>query len=164
MAKGLIEAFLRSSPTCRSWVRLDGTNDKEGRALLAEANLPNVRTEATMLGAAEKVVELAGLMSILVDGDTRLCVSGMTGREGTFHSLRNRDYGTQVVAGVTPGKGGQDVEGIPVFNTFHDAVAAAGANTAMIFVPPRFARRLDPRRRRTPASSSSSPSPRASRP
>ncbi|MBV9195759.1 MAG: succinate--CoA ligase subunit alpha [Solirubrobacterales bacterium] len=78
-------------------------------------------------------------MSIWVDGSTRLCVSGITGREGTFHSLRNRDYGTQVVAGVTPGKGGQDVEGIPVFDTFHAAVASAGANTAMIFVPPRFA-------------------------
>ena len=78
-------------------------------------------------------------MSILVDQSTRLCTSGITGREGTFHSLRNRDYGTQVVAGVTPGKGGQDVEGIPVFNTFHEAVEREGANTAMIFVPPRFA-------------------------
>ena len=78
-------------------------------------------------------------MSILVDGNTKLCVSGITGREGTFHSLRNREYGTQVVAGVTPGKGGQDVEGIPVFNTFADAVSQTGANTAMIFVPPRFA-------------------------
>jgi succinyl-CoA synthetase alpha subunit len=78
-------------------------------------------------------------MSILVDQGTRLCVSGITGREGTFHSLRNRDYGTQVVSGVTPGKGGQDVEGIPVFDTFHEAVAATDANTAMIFVPPRFA-------------------------
>ncbi len=78
-------------------------------------------------------------MSILVGTETRLCVSGITGREGTFHSLRNRDYGTRVVAGVTPGKGGQDVEGVPVFNTFHDAVAGTGANTAMIFVPPRFA-------------------------
>jgi succinyl-CoA synthetase alpha subunit len=78
-------------------------------------------------------------MSILVDTETRLCTSGITGREGTFHSLRNRDYGTRVVAGVTPGKGGQDVEGIPVFNTFHDAVQREGANTAMIFVPPRFA-------------------------
>jgi succinyl-CoA synthetase alpha subunit len=78
-------------------------------------------------------------MSILVDANTRLCTSGITGREGTFHSLRNREYGTQVVAGVTPGKGGQDVEGIPVFNTFHAAVEAEGANTAMIFVPPRFA-------------------------
>jgi succinyl-CoA synthetase alpha subunit len=78
-------------------------------------------------------------MSILVDENTRLCVSGITGREGTFHALRNRDYGTQVVGGVTPGKGGQDVEGIPVFNTFHDAVQDTGANTAMVFVPPRFA-------------------------
>ena len=78
-------------------------------------------------------------MSILVDGNTRLCTSGITGREGTFHSLRNREYGTQVVAGVTPGKGGQDVEGIPVFNTFREAVDKEGANTAMIFVPPRFA-------------------------
>jgi succinyl-CoA synthetase alpha subunit len=78
-------------------------------------------------------------MSILVDSGTRLCVSGITGREGTFHSLRNRDYGTQVVAGVTPGKGGQDVEGIPVFDTFHEAVRQTEANTAMIFVPPRFA-------------------------
>jgi succinyl-CoA synthetase alpha subunit len=78
-------------------------------------------------------------MSILVDNNTRLCTSGITGREGTFHTLRNREYGTNVVAGVTPGKGGQDVEGVPVFNTFHDAVDKSGANTAMIFVPPRFA-------------------------
>jgi succinyl-CoA synthetase alpha subunit len=78
-------------------------------------------------------------VSILVGNETRLCVSGITGSEGTFHSLRNRDYGTQVVAGVTPGKGGQDVDGIPVFNTFHEAVEQTGANTAMIFVPPRFA-------------------------
>jgi succinyl-CoA synthetase alpha subunit len=79
-------------------------------------------------------------MAILVTEDTRLCTSGITGREGTFHSVRNLEYGTQVVAGVTPGKGGQQVEDkIPVFNTFHEAVAAEGANTAMIFVPPRFA-------------------------
>ncbi len=78
-------------------------------------------------------------MAILVDSATRLCVSGITGREGTFHAMNNRAYGTQVVSGVTPGKGGQDVEGVPVFDTFHAAVAATGANTAMIFVPPRFA-------------------------
>jgi succinyl-CoA synthetase alpha subunit len=78
-------------------------------------------------------------VSILVDAHTRLCVSGITGREGTFHSLRNRDYGTNVVGGVTPGKGGQDVDGIPVFDTFHEAVQRTGANTAMVFVPPRFA-------------------------
>jgi succinyl-CoA synthetase alpha subunit len=78
-------------------------------------------------------------MAIVVDKDTKLVTSGITGREGTFHTLNNKSYGTDVVAGVTPGKGGQDVEGIPVFNTFADAVAETGANTAMVFVPPRFA-------------------------
>jgi succinyl-CoA synthetase alpha subunit len=78
-------------------------------------------------------------MSILVDKGTKLVVTGLTGREGSFHGLNNRRYGTDVVAGVTPGKGGLDVEGIPVFNTIGDAVDQAGANTAMIFVPPRFA-------------------------
>jgi succinyl-CoA synthetase alpha subunit len=78
-------------------------------------------------------------MSILVDKNTRLVTTGITGSEGTFHTLRNRAYGTQVVAGVTPGKGGQNVDGIPVFNTIHEAVDKQGANTAMIFVPPRFA-------------------------
>jgi succinyl-CoA synthetase alpha subunit len=78
-------------------------------------------------------------MSILVDGSTRLVVQGITGREGAFHATRNKAYGTQVVAGVTPGKAGQDVGGIPVFNTVADAVEATGANTAMVFVPPRFA-------------------------
>jgi succinyl-CoA synthetase alpha subunit len=66
-------------------------------------------------------------------------VSGITGREGTFHAMNNRRYGTNVVSGVTPGKGGQDVEGVPVFNTFHAAVEETGANTAMVFVPPPFA-------------------------
>jgi succinyl-CoA synthetase alpha subunit len=78
-------------------------------------------------------------MSILVDASTRLVVQGITGREGGFHATRNKAYGTQVVAGVTPGKAGQEVDGIPVFNTIDDAVEAAGANTAMVFVPPRFA-------------------------
>ena len=78
-------------------------------------------------------------MAILVSEETRLVVQGITGREGTFHTLRNRDYGTQVVAGVTPGKGGSDVDGIPVFDTVADAVRETGANTSMVFVPPRFA-------------------------
>jgi succinyl-CoA synthetase alpha subunit len=78
-------------------------------------------------------------MSILIDKDTRVCVSGITGREGTFHALNNKRYGTNVVSGVTPGKGGQSVDGIPVFNTFHEAVEETGANTAMVFVPARFA-------------------------
>src|SRR5437762_9676916 len=78
-------------------------------------------------------------MAIIVDRDTKLVVQGLTGREGSFHGLRNQRYGTQVVAGVTPGKGGQDVEGIPIFDTVADAVDRAGANTAMVFVPARFA-------------------------
>ena len=78
-------------------------------------------------------------MAILVDEGTKVVVAGITGSEGTFHSLRNRSYGTDVVAGVTPGKGGQDVEGIQVFDTVEDAVAATGANTSLIFVPARFA-------------------------
>jgi succinyl-CoA synthetase alpha subunit len=78
-------------------------------------------------------------VSILVDGDTRLLVQGITGGEGTFHTRRNVAYGTKVVAGVTPGKGGQDVDGIPVFDTVAEAVRETGANTSMIFVGPRFA-------------------------
>ncbi|HSL66885.1 MAG TPA: succinate--CoA ligase subunit alpha [Actinomycetota bacterium] len=78
-------------------------------------------------------------MAILVDESTEVVVAGITGSEGTFHTLRNRAYGTQVVAGVTPGKGGQDVEGIPVFDTVADAVEQTGANTSLIFVPARFA-------------------------
>jgi len=78
-------------------------------------------------------------MSVLVDEGTRLCVAGITGREGTFHTLNNRRYGTNVVGGVTPGKGGQDVEGIPVFDSWEQAAAEVQPNTAMIFVPPRFA-------------------------
>ena len=78
-------------------------------------------------------------MSIIVDTETKLVVSGLTGREGSFHGLRNRDYGTDLVAGVTPGKGGQDVDGVPVFDAIEEAVAERGANTSMIFVPARFA-------------------------
>jgi len=78
-------------------------------------------------------------MPILVTSETRLVVQGITGREGSFHATRNRDYGTAVVAGVTPGKGGQDVSGIPVFDTVSQAVEQEGANTSMVFVPPPFA-------------------------
>jgi succinyl-CoA synthetase alpha subunit len=77
-------------------------------------------------------------LSIIVDTDTKLVVSGLTGREGSFHGLRNREYGTDLVAGVTPGKGGQEVEGVPVYDTIAEAVEQ-GANTSMIFVPARFA-------------------------
>ena len=78
-------------------------------------------------------------MAIFVDTNTRVLVQGLTGGQGRFHALRNKSYGTQVVAGVTPGKGGQDVEGIPVFDTVGDAVAATGATASFVSVPPRAA-------------------------
>jgi succinyl-CoA synthetase alpha subunit len=78
-------------------------------------------------------------MSILVDQDTRVLVQGITGREGGFHTEQMIAYGTKVVAGVTPGKAGQAVHGVPVFNTVAEAVDASSANVSMIFVPPRFA-------------------------
>ncbi len=78
-------------------------------------------------------------MSILVDSNTRVVVQGITGREGRFHTRQMLDYGTRVVAGVTPGKGGQEVEGVPVFDTVHEAVARTDANTSIIYVPARFA-------------------------
>ena len=78
-------------------------------------------------------------MAVIVDERTRLVVQGLTGSEGSFHGTRNKRYGTNVVAGVTPGKGGQDVEGIPVYDTVVEAVEREGANTAMVFVPARFA-------------------------
>jgi len=78
-------------------------------------------------------------MSIFVDRHTKVAVQGLTGSQGTFYGLRNRAYGTQVVAGVTPGKGGSDVDGIPVFDTVDDAVAQTGADASMVIVPARFA-------------------------
>lgn len=78
-------------------------------------------------------------MSVLVGRETRLIVQGLTGKEGTFHALQMRDYGTNIVGGVTPGKGGTTHEGFPVFNTVADAVEKAGANATVIYVPPPFA-------------------------
>ena len=78
-------------------------------------------------------------MSIFIDENTKVVVQGLTGGQGRFHGLRNRDYGTQVVAGVTPGKGGTDVDGIPVFDTVEEAVAVTGATASFVSVPPKFA-------------------------
>jgi succinyl-CoA synthetase alpha subunit len=78
-------------------------------------------------------------MSIFVDENTKVIVQGLTGGQGKFHGLRNRDYGTKIVGGVTPGKGGTDVDGIPVFNTVKEAVEATGATASFVSVPPKFA-------------------------
>jgi succinyl-CoA synthetase alpha subunit len=78
-------------------------------------------------------------MAVLIDELTKVVVQGLTGEQGRFHSMRNRAYGTQVVAGVTPGKGGQEVDGIPVFDTVIESVVATEANTSVVYVPAQFA-------------------------
>ena len=78
-------------------------------------------------------------MAIFVNENTKVIVQGLTGGQGKYHGLRNRDYGTQIVGGVTPGKAGQDVEGIPIFDTVADAVAATGATASFVAVPPKAA-------------------------
>ena len=158
VAKGLIAAFeeIRADgESFRSWSALDGTNDVQGRELLAAGSAAErvcrqddergggegrrARGRTRRRGHADKRIDRdRGLMSVLVDKDTRLAVAGITGREGSFHTLNNKRYGTNVVGGVTPGKGGQDVEGIPVFDSW-EAARETQPNTAMIFVPPRFA-------------------------
>ena len=115
-----------SRPPCRSWSGSTArTPSRAGRSSPRPAH-PRIVPAATMLEAAERAAstrERGGGVSVLVGADTRLVVQGITGKEGTFHTLRNRAYGTNVVAGVTPGKGGHDVDGIPVFDTVADAVA-----------------------------------------
>ena len=122
VARGILQAVEQMGLELPIVVRLDGTNAEEGRRILARRVAPesphrgdDARRRAARGGAGR-------LMAILVDAETRLVVQGLTGSEGRFHGLRNRSHGTNVVAGVTPGKGGQDVEGIPVFDT----VAAGG--------------------------------------
>ena len=116
-------------------VRLDGTNAEEGRAILAEAAHERIVPAATMLEAAEVAVELARrggerLMAAFVDTDTKVVVQGITGGQGSFHALRNKAYGTQVVAGVTPGQGrAESVDGIPVFDTVRRRGGARPART-----------------------------------
>ena len=130
VARGLIEAFEQIKPTCRSW---SGSTARTTRRAARCSPRPTCRTctpSRRCSAPPQKVVELGA-----ADGDPRrqgheLCVSRHHRPRGHLPPLNNRDYGTQVVAGVTPGKGGQDVEGVPVFDTFHDAVAETGANTA----------------------------------
>ena len=141
VANGILEALQQVEATVPLVVRLDGTNAAEGRRILSEAAHPRIVPVPTMDEAAAEARQAGEgrRVSVLVGADTKLLVQGITGSEGRFHTLRNRAYGTDVVAGVTPGKGGQDVEGIPVFDTVADAVHATGANTSLIFVPPRGA-------------------------
>ena len=147
VAKGVVEGLRRVELRAPIVIRLDGTNAEEGRQIILDAGIPadKLISKPTMLEAAREAVRIANgsegerVMAIFVDADTKVLVQGLTGGQGKFHGLRNRDYGTQVVAGVTPGKGGQDVEGIPVFDTVADAVAATGATASFVAVPPKAA-------------------------
>ena len=141
LATGVVAAARNLDVKVPIVLRLEGTNVEEGRKILKESGL-NFQVGATMKEAAEMVVAASGgsiTMAVLVDKNTRLIVQGITGKEGTFHAKGCAEYGTKVVGGVTPGKGGTTHEGWPVFNTVADAVAKTGANATMIFVPPPFA-------------------------
>ncbi len=137
LANGVVSAAKKTNIQLPIVLRLEGTNVERGREILKESGL-NFIVAQTMKDAAEKVVAAAkGVrMSILVDKSTRLVVQGLTGREGTFHAKASQAYGTQVVGGVTPGKGGSTHEGWPIFNTVSEAVDRTGANATVIFVPP----------------------------
>ena len=149
LATGVVEAAKKTNIQLPVVLRLEGTNVDEGKKILMESGF-NFVVADTMKDAADKVVAAARaslasaaeeslFMAILVDKKTRLIVQGLTGREGTFHAKACAAYGTQVVGGVTPGKGGTTHEGWPIFNTVQEAVEKTGADTTVIFVPPPFA-------------------------
>ena len=130
-------------------VRLDGNNAEVGRQILTDAHLPGLEQVDTMDGAARRAAaELAGEaeratdMAIFLNSDSKVIVQGMTGSEGRKHTQRMLTSGTDIVGGVTPGKGGQQVEfeqsPVPVFNSVGEAVEATGANVTVIFVPAKF--------------------------
>ena len=157
-----VESFEKRHPL-EEWLGAAGTPEDDAarvRELLADQIEGDeyVDTKLALQGA-----EGVALVAIIVDRETKLVVQGLTGSEGSFHGLRNKRYGTQVVAGVTPGKGGQDVEGVPVFDTVADAVAETGANTTMVFVPAPLRRRRDLRGGRRRHRHRRSASPRACR-
>ena len=148
VAKGIVEGLSRVELRAPIVIRLDGTNAEEGRQIILDAGIPasQLVSKPTMLEAAargrthrQRVRRRERVMAIFVDENTKVLVQGLTGGQGKFHGLRNRDYGTKIVAGVTPGKGGQDVDGIPVFDSVAEAVEATGATASFVAVPPKAA-------------------------
>ena len=157
VAKGVVQACQTVDVKVPLVVRLAGTNVEEGRKILAESGLELITAE-TLAEAADKAVAafradagtctgdgLSGrarpgrtAMSILIDETTPIIVQGMTGDKGSFHTKEMVEYGSNVVGGVTPGKGGTKHQGLPVFNTVKDAVEATGATTSITFVAPAF--------------------------
>jgi succinyl-CoA synthetase beta subunit len=140
VANGVVEALAGSTSPRPSCSASTGPTPRRAGPSWPPISRRTLIMEPTMLDAARRAVALAGLrrevMSIFVDENTKVIVQGLTGGQGRFHGLRNRDYGTQVVAGVTPGKGGTDVDGVPVFDTVAEAVEATGADASFVVVPP----------------------------
>ena len=136
VANGIVQALGRVDIRSPIVIRLDGTNADEGRAILAEHESDRLVSQPTMIDAARKAVAMAGdVVSIFVDETTKVVYQGLTGSQGRFYGLRNREYGTQVVAGTNPKKAGTDVDGIPIFATVKEAVAETGANASCVFIP-----------------------------
>ena len=152
IATGIVNAARKLDMKVPLVVRLEGTNVEQGKKILADSGLA-LEPADSLAQAAEKIVQIGRgsqliqtpltekfIMSVLVNKDTRLVVQGITGSAGSFHTTQCMEYGTNVVAGVTPGKGGQKFQdSVPVFDTVKDAVEKEGANVAAIYVPPPFA-------------------------
>ena len=138
-SRGRAGRALRAPSRRRGLARTGRDPARRGRSGCGAARGSRPRRRARAEVDRRQGAQEPEVVAIIVDKNTRLLVQGLTGSEGRFHGLRNRNYGTNVVAGVTPGKAGQDVEGIPIFNTVADAVQETQANTTLIFVPARFA-------------------------
>ena len=170
VANGIVEALGRVELRAPIVIRLDGTNAEEGRRILDAGILsdklhqPAHHARRRPHRRRPREREEGNAMAIFVDENTKVIVQGLTGGQGRFHGLRNKAYGTQVVAGVTPGKGGQDVEGIPIFDTVADAVAATGATASFVVGAAQGAPPPPSWRPPRPACRSWCASPRASRP
>ena len=137
VAQGVVDATRKLGLECPLVVRLHGTNMKEGKAILASSGFGHhARGRHGRRRAQDRG---GGAVSILVNKKTRVLTQGITGEYGMMHTLACREYGTNIVGGVTPGRGGKKVKGIPVYDTVSDAVEKTGANATMIFVPAAFA-------------------------
>ena len=137
VANGIVQAMGQVKLNSPIVIRLDGTNAEQGREILKSHESDRLISVPTMVGAAQKAVELAGSarVSIFVNKDTLVIWQGITGGQGSYYSVRNREYGTQVVGGVNPKKAGTDVQGIPVFATVAEAKAATGATVSVVIIP-----------------------------
>ena len=140
VANGIVTATKQIDIQVPIVIRLTGTNEEIAVKILAEAGFTRHDRHGRGRKEGRRAGKGGGPVSIFIDQSTKLIVQGITGRDGSFHAKQMMEYGTQVVAGVTPGKGGQTFEGsVPIFNTVQEAMDATGANSSVIYVPPAFA-------------------------